>query len=141
MQSVLLQLKYVNNNGAKDLQHRGLFGTFELRVLTVDCLKITGANSPIFKIAGTKAPIAPVLNRPLQQVQETFLKVLTQYSYDCIKYVRIIKFSVFKKILCNRRLIEIKKIYLKYWVRFFYTVEYYYTFARSGMSPFSMPTF
>jgi hypothetical protein len=35
-------------------------------VLTViDCPKIAGANSPIFKIAGAKAPIAPVLNRPL----------------------------------------------------------------------------
>ena len=36
--------------------------TFELWVLTViDCPTIEGANSPIFKIAGAKAPIAPVL--------------------------------------------------------------------------------
>jgi hypothetical protein len=35
-------------------------------VLTViDCPKIAGANSPIFKIVGAKAPIAPVLNVPL----------------------------------------------------------------------------
>ena len=29
----------------------------------IDCPKIAGANSPIFKIAGAKAPIAPLLNR------------------------------------------------------------------------------
>ena len=45
---------------------RGLFRTFELRVLTLlDCPKIAGTNKPIFKIAGAKAPIAPVLNRSL----------------------------------------------------------------------------
>ena len=53
---------------------RGLFSIFELRVLTViDCLKIVGANSPIFKIAGAKAPKAPVLNR-LQRLIILILK-------------------------------------------------------------------
>ena len=31
----------------------------------IDCPDIAGANSPIFNIAGAKATIASVLNRPL----------------------------------------------------------------------------
>ena len=38
----------------------------------IDCPIIAGADSPIFKIAGAKAPIAPVLNRPLNIVPFEF---------------------------------------------------------------------
>ena len=55
--------------------HRGVFRTFELRVLTIiDCPKIAGARAVIVvdcpNIAGAKAPVAPVLNTPLLRALE-----------------------------------------------------------------------
>ena len=50
---------------------RGVFRTFELRVLTIiDCPNIAGANTVTVRndcpnIAGAQAPTAPVLNTPL----------------------------------------------------------------------------
>ena len=34
----------------------------------IDCPKIAGADSPIFKIAGATALVAPVLNRSLENL-------------------------------------------------------------------------
>ena len=66
---------------AMNKKFRGVFRILILWVLSVNkifylapaifptvlkCLKIAGANSLFFKIAGAKATIAPVLNRPLQ---------------------------------------------------------------------------
>ena len=40
------------------------------------CPKIAGANSVFFKIAGAKAPIAPVLNTPLNSMVKYMTKVI-----------------------------------------------------------------
>ena len=70
------------------------------RVLTIiDYPKIAGANSPIFKIAGTKAPIAPVQTRPL--LRTVLEKYCSTYWITDTKPLKIIYhiFEVLMKII------------------------------------------
>ena len=82
---------------------RGVFRILILRVLSVNkifilhpqlfptvlkCQKIAGANSLFFKIAGAKAPIAPVLNTPLDLMpglQNVCTKIVLSKSFFYVK--------------------------------------------------------
>ena len=72
------------------------------------CSKIAGANNPFFKIAGTKAPNAPVLNSPAMRLK-TFSVLLNLYKCVHLKNKsNIILFIIklhciyhFAKAVCN----------------------------------------